>query len=79
MQASLWVLPIALWFAALAVVAAVFMYVVIAAIVSAVNFGNSFGQGLEQLAELEIAKAAVDLFNGEEPVPPKGGARLPKA
>jgi transposase-like protein len=30
-------------------------------------------------AELEITKAAVALFNGEEPVPPKGGARLPKA
>ena len=30
-------------------------------------------------AELEAVKAAVALFNGEEPVPPKGGARLPKA
>jgi transposase-like protein len=30
-------------------------------------------------AELEITKAAVALFNGEEPVRPKGGARLPKA
>ena len=30
-------------------------------------------------AELEITKAAVALFNGEEPVLPKGGARLPKA
>ena len=30
-------------------------------------------------AELEITKAAVALFNGEDPVPPKGGARLPKA
>ncbi len=30
-------------------------------------------------AELEITKAAVALFNGEEPVSPKGGARLPKA
>jgi transposase-like protein len=30
-------------------------------------------------AELEITKAAVALFNGEEPVPPKGGASLPKA
>jgi|SRR6185312_5190475 len=30
-------------------------------------------------AELEITKAAVALFNGEEPVGPKGGARLPKA
>ena len=29
-------------------------------------------------AELEAVKA-VALFNGEEPVPPKGGARLPKA
>jgi transposase-like protein len=33
--------------------------------------------GLE--AELEITKAAVALFNGEEPVSPKGGARSPKA
>ena len=30
-------------------------------------------------AELEITKAAVALFNGEEPVSPKGGARSPKA
>jgi len=30
-------------------------------------------------AELEAVKAAVALFNGEEPVLPKGGARLPKA
>jgi transposase-like protein len=30
-------------------------------------------------AELEVTKAAVALFNGEEPVSPKGGARLPKA
>ena len=30
-------------------------------------------------AELEAVKAAVALFNGEEPVSPKGGARLPKA
>ena len=30
-------------------------------------------------AELEAVKAAVALFNGEEPVHPKGGARLPKA
>ena len=29
-------------------------------------------------AELEITKAAVALFNGEERVSPKGGARLPK-
>ncbi len=29
-------------------------------------------------AELEIAKAAVALFNGEEPVSPKGGARSPQ-
>jgi transposase-like protein len=29
--------------------------------------------------ELEITRAAVALFNGEEPVAPKGGARLPKA
>jgi transposase-like protein len=30
-------------------------------------------------AELEITRAAVALFNGEEPVPPKGDARWPKA
>jgi transposase-like protein len=30
-------------------------------------------------AELEAVKAASALFNGEEPVSPKGGARLPKA
>jgi transposase-like protein len=29
-------------------------------------------------AELELVKAASALFNGEEPVGPKGGARLPK-
>src|SRR6516165_8055982 len=29
-------------------------------------------------AELEAVKAAVALFNGEEPISPKGGARLPK-
>jgi transposase-like protein len=29
-------------------------------------------------AELEATKAAVALFNGEEPVSPKGGARLPR-
>ena len=29
-------------------------------------------------AELEVVKAASALFNGEEPVGPKGGARLPK-
>ena len=29
--------------------------------------------------ELEAVKAASALFNGEEPVSPKGGARLPKA
>jgi transposase len=35
---------------------------------------------IEELeAELEAVKAAVALFNGEEPVRPKGGARLPKA
>jgi len=28
--------------------------------------------------ELEITRAAVALFNGEEPVGPKGGARLPR-
>ena len=30
-------------------------------------------------AELEAVKAASALFNGEEPVSPKDGARLPKA
>jgi transposase len=35
---------------------------------------------IEELeAELEVTRAAVALFNGEEPVSPKGGARLPKA
>jgi transposase len=35
---------------------------------------------IEELeAELEAIKAASALFNGEEPVSPKGGARLPKA
>ncbi len=35
---------------------------------------------IEELeAELEAVKAAVALFNGVEPVSPKGGARLPKA
>jgi transposase-like protein len=29
-------------------------------------------------AELEAVRAASALFNGEEPVRPKGGARLPK-
>ena len=29
-------------------------------------------------AELEITRAAVAIFNGEEPISPKGGARLPK-
>ena len=34
---------------------------------------------IEELeAELEAVKAAVALFNGEEPVSPKGGARLPR-
>ena len=30
-------------------------------------------------AELEAVKAASALFNGEEPISPKGGARLPRA
>lgn len=30
-------------------------------------------------AELEAVKAASALFNGEEPISPKGAARLPKA
>src|ERR1700748_406453 len=30
-------------------------------------------------AELEINRATAALFNGEEPVAPKGGARLPRA
>jgi transposase-like protein len=35
---------------------------------------------IEELeAELEAVKAASALFDGEEPVSPKGGARLPKA
>lgn len=34
---------------------------------------------VELEAELEAVKAASALFNGEEPVSPKGGARLPKA
>jgi transposase-like protein len=35
---------------------------------------------IEELeAELEAVKAASALFNGEEPVSPKDGARLPKA
>ena len=34
---------------------------------------------IEELeAELEIVRAASALFNGEEPISPKGGARLPK-
>ena len=34
---------------------------------------------IEELeAELEITRAASALFNGEEPISPKGGARLPK-
>jgi transposase len=36
-------------------------------------------QTIEELeAELAAAKAASALFNGEEPVSPKGGARLPR-
>ena len=35
---------------------------------------------IEELeAELAAVKAASALFNGEEPVSPKGGARLPRA
>jgi transposase-like protein len=34
---------------------------------------------IEELeAELEITRAASAIFNGEEPISPKGGARLPK-
>jgi transposase len=34
---------------------------------------------IEELeAELVAVKAAVALFNGEEPISPKGGARLPR-
>jgi transposase-like protein len=33
-------------------------------------------QELEE--ELEITRAAAAIFNGEEPISPKGGARLPK-
>jgi transposase-like protein len=44
---------------------------------------DELAQALKTIAELEdeleITKAAVALFNGEEPVSPKGGARLPKA
>ena len=36
-------------------------------------------EATEVAAELEITRAAVALFNGEEPVAPKGGARLPRA
>jgi transposase len=36
-------------------------------------------QTIEELeAELAAVKAATALFNGEEPVSPKGGARLPR-
>jgi transposase-like protein len=35
-------------------------------------------QAQRTIEELEAVKAAVALFNGEEPVSPKGGARLPK-
>ena len=38
------------------------------------------GRTIEELeAELEAVTAASALFNGEEPISPKGGARLPKA
>jgi hypothetical protein len=58
---SLWMLPIALWLAALAVVVAVVMYFVIAVTVAAVNFGNSFGQGLEQLGRsMELGGTTAD-------------------
>jgi transposase-like protein len=46
---------------------------------------DELAQAHRTIAELEaelvsaITKAAVALFNGEEPVSPKGGARLPKA
>ena len=44
---------------------------------------DELAQALKTIAELEseleITKAAVALFNGEEPVSPKGGARSPKA
>ena len=34
---------------------------------------------IEELeAELALVRAASALFNGEEPISPKGGARLPK-
>lgn len=34
---------------------------------------------IEELeAELEITRAAAAIFNGEEPISPKAGARLPK-
>jgi transposase-like protein len=40
---------------------------------------DELAQAHRTIAELEITRAAVALFNGEEPVRPKGGARLPKA
>jgi transposase-like protein len=40
---------------------------------------DELAQAHKTIAELEITRAAVALFNGEEPVSPKGGARLPKA
>jgi transposase-like protein len=44
---------------------------------------DELAQALKTIAELEteleITRAAVALFNGEEAVPPKGGARSPKA
>ena len=43
---------------------------------------DELAQAHKTIAELEAGRdhqAAVAIFNGEEPVAPKGGARLPKA
>jgi hypothetical protein len=74
-ERSLWMLPIALWLAALAVVVAVVMYLVIAFFVAAWALGNSFnsfGQGLErgvQAMELggTTANAAASLAASQPP------------
>ena len=58
---SLWMLPIALWLTALAVVVPVVMYFVIAVIVAVVNVGNSFGQALERGAQaMELGGTTAD-------------------
>ena len=86
---SLWMLPIALWLAALAVVAAVVMYFVIAFFVAAWALGNSFnsfGQGLEQgLKAMELGGTTADAAAGVAASVPPGSlsvaslnAALPK-